>query len=170
MCCPIGPTNQEECASFCNLTLYWQEEAPCDKCNNGGVFDHHLGRCKCPPTFTGAFCCDPVHCNENPCKHGTCNDTVSPFFCKCKPGYTGIVCNQEIEYTPAWFPYLEYSIISLVGILLLVIIACVSVRVIRAYGRSRKKKKDVQYQNKHGATNGRRSSKKNSIMPKSMDF
>ena len=77
---------------------------------------------------------------------------------------------SEIEYTPAWFPYLEYSIISLVGILLLVIIACVSVRVVRACGRSRKKKKDVQYQNKHGATNGRRSYKKNSIMPKSMDF
>lgn len=42
------------------------------------------------------FVADPVHCNENPCKHGTCNDTVSPFYCKCKPGYTGIVCNQGI--------------------------------------------------------------------------
>ena len=60
MCCPKGPTTREECASFCNLTLHWQEEAPCDKCNNGGVFDHHLGRCKCPPTFTGAFCCGKI--------------------------------------------------------------------------------------------------------------
>ena len=60
MCCPKGPTTREECASFCNLTLYWQEEAPCIKCNNGGVFDHHLGRCKCPPTFTGAFCCGKI--------------------------------------------------------------------------------------------------------------
>ena len=37
---------------------------------------------------------DPVHCNGNPCKNGTCNDTASPFFCQCKPGFTGTLCDQ----------------------------------------------------------------------------
>lgn len=57
MCCPVGPKTREECASLCNITLYWQEEAPCDKCNNGGIYDYKLKKCKCPPTHKGTYCC-----------------------------------------------------------------------------------------------------------------
>lgn len=57
MCCPEGTASMEDCASVCNITLHYREQAPCTTCKNGGVFDQHSGRCKCPPTYSGTICC-----------------------------------------------------------------------------------------------------------------
>ena len=61
MCCPKGLKSAEDCASFCNITLHYWERAPCTTCKNGGVFDQHSGRCKCPPTYSGAICCGKLY-------------------------------------------------------------------------------------------------------------
>lgn len=62
MCCPGGQTTREGCASYCNIPLYWQEEAPCDKCNNGGIYDINQKKCKCPQTHKGTYCCGKSYC------------------------------------------------------------------------------------------------------------
>lgn len=62
MCCPLGPKTREECASHCKIPLHWQEEAPCNKCNNGGIYDYTLQICKCPPTHKGTYCCGKLFC------------------------------------------------------------------------------------------------------------
>ena len=31
-------------------------------------------------------------CDSNPCKYGTCNDTVGSYTCRCHSGYTGSQC------------------------------------------------------------------------------
>lgn len=61
--CVVQEDKQREgCASYCNIPLYWQEEAPCDKCNNGGIYDINQKKCKCPPTHKGTYCCGKSYC------------------------------------------------------------------------------------------------------------
>ncbi|XP_048780783.2 protein eyes shut homolog [Ostrea edulis] len=168
MCCPRGPKTREECANRCNLTLHWRGTSPCDKCHNGGVYDKHVKRCSCPPTYKGILCCDAVRCDENPCRHGKCNDTETPLFCTCDPGYTGTICDKEVQTLPPWLPYLEYAIITVTGMVILMTIGCACFKLVQVLGSRSKNEREEK---KHRSfRQERKQSKRSQVLPKSMDF
>ncbi len=72
-------------------------------CQHGGypVYDRDgVVSCVCPMYRTGLHCeQEALSCNDNPCQHGTCTNTVpvAGYVCSCEPGYTGVHCNININ-------------------------------------------------------------------------
>ena len=36
------------------------------------------------------------HCQDSPCKHGQCTNSLNGFTCACNRGYKGTTCNKGI--------------------------------------------------------------------------
>ncbi|XP_052269932.1 uncharacterized protein LOC127871230 [Dreissena polymorpha] len=74
--------------------------AQCQQRNDSsGLFD-----CLCIDGYNGKYCENvPDVCTPNPCIHGTCYDSIRPFFCYCSDDgvnqndYSGELCETKID-------------------------------------------------------------------------
>lgn len=69
-------------------------------CHDDTAHHHHHGfkyKCECRKGFIGHRCeSETQTCDDNPCRHGTCHDTLSGFKCECPLGFSGAKC--EIKF------------------------------------------------------------------------
>ncbi|XP_078338824.1 uncharacterized protein LOC111134166 isoform X4 [Crassostrea virginica] len=130
---------------FCENALTCHD-APC---LNGGICTD-VGssfQCKCPYTHTGDVCEAVITCASQPCQHGTCTDSPTGFKCACESSYTGVQCDTDIDQAnelllPEWFPYLEYTLLSMVSLVGVMAMGCFFLKCCQAFGVIGKKDDD----------------------------
>ncbi|XP_078338823.1 uncharacterized protein LOC111134166 isoform X3 [Crassostrea virginica] len=150
ICTDVGSSFQCKCpythtGDVCEAALSCSDTP----CQNLGTCSGPLGnfRCNCPPTYKGDICDTVITCASQPCQHGTCTDSPTGFKCACESSYTGVQCDTDIDQAnelllPEWFPYLEYTLLSMVSLVGVMAMGCFFLKCCQAFGVIGKKDDD----------------------------